>query len=220
MTSGSEAREATTGHQVAGVLLTFTSGAVDVTCFLALGKVFASVMTGNMVLLGLAAGTSNATLALASGLAFLGYVSGTTAGALITARSRGMLKAIVVELCLIIVFTAVWEALDARPGVIAKHALVFVVSAAMGLQSAAVISLGVPNFSTTYMTSTLTRVFMQLTAKARSGGHIDAWALGRLLALIAGVALTALLLLDAPRFAPALPLAALSLALALSARAT
>jgi uncharacterized membrane protein YoaK (UPF0700 family) len=41
----------------ATVLLTFGTGVVDGSTFLSLGHVFASVMTGNLVLLGLAAGT-------------------------------------------------------------------------------------------------------------------------------------------------------------------
>ncbi len=40
--------------------LTVTTGAVDATAFLALGKVFSSVITGNLVLLGVAAGSGNA----------------------------------------------------------------------------------------------------------------------------------------------------------------
>ncbi|MGH3496245.1 MAG: YoaK family protein [Nocardioidaceae bacterium] len=60
------------------VLLTFTAGAMDLTCFLSLGSVFASVMTGNMGLLGLAAGTSDGELALSAGLAFVDYAVGTT----------------------------------------------------------------------------------------------------------------------------------------------
>lgn len=42
-----------------GVLLTFAAGSTDLACFLRLGHVFASVMTGNLVLLGLAAGTDD-----------------------------------------------------------------------------------------------------------------------------------------------------------------
>jgi len=37
------------------VLLTLTTGAVDASCFLHLGHVFSSVVTGNLILLGVAA---------------------------------------------------------------------------------------------------------------------------------------------------------------------
>ena len=43
------------------VLLTLTTGAVDASSFLHLGNVFSSVITGNLVLLGLSAATGPAT---------------------------------------------------------------------------------------------------------------------------------------------------------------
>ena len=45
------------------VLLTVTTGRVDATVFLHLGHVFASVITGTLVLLGVAAGTHDGALA-------------------------------------------------------------------------------------------------------------------------------------------------------------
>ena len=44
-------------------MLTFLTGCADAIGFLALGGAFASVMTGNMVLLGLSAGRGDADLA-------------------------------------------------------------------------------------------------------------------------------------------------------------
>jgi len=58
------------------VLLTLTTGAVDASCFLHLGNVFSSVITGNLVLLGLSAATLRATLAVHSGVALAGYSAG------------------------------------------------------------------------------------------------------------------------------------------------
>ena len=46
------------------VLLTVTTGAVDAASFMHLGHVFCSVVTGTMVLLGIAAGTHDAGLAI------------------------------------------------------------------------------------------------------------------------------------------------------------
>src|SRR5262249_37245042 len=68
------------------VLLTLTTGAVDAASFLALGTVFSSVITGNLVLLGVAAGTGRAELAVHSGVAMAGYVAGVAAGAPLAAR--------------------------------------------------------------------------------------------------------------------------------------
>src|SRR2546421_12943178 len=71
------------------VLLTVTTGAVDAASFLALGNVFGSVITGNMVLLGVAAGTGRPELAMPSGVALAGYVAGVAAGASVSAHPDG-----------------------------------------------------------------------------------------------------------------------------------
>ena len=60
-------------------ILAATAGATDVISFLALGGVFSSVMTANMVLLGLGAGQQNGPLALRAGAALTGYIVGALA---------------------------------------------------------------------------------------------------------------------------------------------
>ena len=62
------------------VVLAFTSGFIDAISFLGLA-VFASVMTGNTVLLGLALGTGNVPLGLGALLALVGYIGGVALGA-------------------------------------------------------------------------------------------------------------------------------------------
>src|ERR1700683_1585378 len=61
------------------IALTFGSGAMDVTSFTRLGNVFTSVMTGNIVLWGLAAARGSATLASHSTVAIAGYIAGVAA---------------------------------------------------------------------------------------------------------------------------------------------
>jgi uncharacterized membrane protein YoaK (UPF0700 family) len=68
-------------HRVLATLLAGTSGALDALGFLALGGVFASVMTGNLVLLGLGAGTRNGGLAVHAVVAIGGYSLGVAIGA-------------------------------------------------------------------------------------------------------------------------------------------
>jgi|SRR5208282_2799934 len=65
------------------IALTFASGAMDVTSFTRLGNVFASVMTGNIVLLGLAVARGSLTLASHTAVSIGGYVAGVAAGTLI-----------------------------------------------------------------------------------------------------------------------------------------
>jgi uncharacterized membrane protein YoaK (UPF0700 family) len=57
------------------LVLAFTSGFIDVISFLGF-NVFASVMTANTVLLGLAIGSGNIINALGSVLALVGYIGG------------------------------------------------------------------------------------------------------------------------------------------------
>jgi hypothetical protein len=62
------------------VMLTLSTGALDAVTFLRLGKVFSSVITSNLALLGVAAGQHDATLALNGGLALAGYAAGVLLG--------------------------------------------------------------------------------------------------------------------------------------------
>jgi uncharacterized membrane protein YoaK (UPF0700 family) len=65
---------------VIAIALTFASGAADVACFTRLGGVFASVMTGNIVLWGLAAARGSATLASHTTVSIAGYITGVACG--------------------------------------------------------------------------------------------------------------------------------------------
>ena len=71
------------------VVLTVTTGGVDAAAFLHLGHVFSSVITGTMVLLGVAAGTHDAVLAENCAVALASYVAGVAVGAPLAARRTG-----------------------------------------------------------------------------------------------------------------------------------
>ena len=62
------------------IALTFASGAADVASFTRLGNVFASVMTGNIVLWGLAVARGSATLASHTTVSIAGYIAGVAGG--------------------------------------------------------------------------------------------------------------------------------------------
>jgi uncharacterized membrane protein YoaK (UPF0700 family) len=74
---------------VIAVALTFASGAMDVASFTRLGNVFTSVMTGNIVLWGLAAARGSLTLASHTAVAIAGYVVGVAGGSRIAVGGRG-----------------------------------------------------------------------------------------------------------------------------------
>ena len=65
-------------------ILAATAGATEAISFLALGGVFSSVMTANLVLLGLDAGQQNGALTLRAGAALTGYIVGALAASRLT----------------------------------------------------------------------------------------------------------------------------------------
>jgi uncharacterized membrane protein YoaK (UPF0700 family) len=70
------------------IALTFTSGAMDVASFTRLGSVFTSVMTGNIVLWGLAVARGSLALASHTAVAVAGYIAGVAGATWIAYRVR------------------------------------------------------------------------------------------------------------------------------------
>jgi uncharacterized membrane protein YoaK (UPF0700 family) len=202
------------------VLLTLTTGAVDVTSFLALGSVFSSVVTGDMVLLGAAAGTGRPGLAVHSGVALAGYLAGVAAGAPLASRRQqgtgtwppSVTVTLVAELVILAAFSAGWELAGTRPSGGGQLALVAVLAAAMGLQAAAVRRLG--QMSTTYLTSTLTALIAGLVTGSKPDGM--ARSLGVLAALIIGAIGASILLEQARAWLPLVILLPLGLVIVAS----
>lgn len=197
------------------VLLTVGTGAMDAIGFLRLGDVFTSVMTGNLVLLGLAAGRADVTLITHVGVAAAAYVLGTFSGGLLVNRARGsqlwptiVTVAFSVELALLVAFAVIWFAVGEEPAAGLVLGMLAIAAAAMGVQSAAVRRIGLSNLSTTYMTGTLTGLVADL-ARRSPGSGASVWAGARLAALVAGAAVSALLLQLATPLAPLLPVALL-----------
>ena len=202
------------------VLLTLTTGAVDVTSFLALGNVFSSVVTGDMVLLGAAAGTGRPELAVHSGVALAGYLAGVVAGAPLAARRPqatgtwppSVTVILAVELVILVAFSVGWELAGTHPTGGGQLALVAVLAAAMGLQAAAVRRLG--QMSTTYLTSTLTALVAGLVTGSKPDGM--ARSLGVLATLIIGAIAASALLEEARAWVPLVILVPLGLVIVAS----
>ncbi len=191
--------------------------------FIRLGGVFASVMTGNLVLLGLAAGQTRAALALRAGLALAGYTVGTAVGTRITEGNphrdetwpSWILVVLAVELVLLSALAVGLELTGERPSPSDQLALLGVAAVAMGLQSAAVRRLGVPGLSTTYMTGTLTAVIAGLVGRDRRA-VVGGATLSRLAGLFGGAGLGGVLLAEAPAALSAVQLVPLGAAVALA----
>jgi uncharacterized membrane protein YoaK (UPF0700 family) len=221
------------------IALTFASGAMDVASFTRLGNVFTSVVTGNIVLFGLAVAHGLRSLANHTVVSVGGYIVGVAGGTLIAYRVRAASAsnsstkeaadgdgwadavspdirwALVVELVLIAGFAVGWEISGGRPAGWAQFCLLPVAAAAMGVQSSAVKDMGLADVSTTYLTGTLTGLVSSLVRPDQDTPH-GVRRFGVLIGLVAGALLSGLLVANAADGVPALPLAALVVALVLA----
>lgn len=197
-------------------LLTFTSGGVDAVTLMVIGGAFTSVITGNMIFIGRAAGTSSLNPALHAVMAVLGYIAGVAAGARLrqrlTPRSpqadwpRSATLVLVAEALILAAVNIAWICYDAAPPGAATDVLLAAAAVALGMQGAA--ARGIKgNPSTTYMTGALTAVVEALaTGRHRSA---DPASVAGLLTLVAGAAVSAVLVEHVPQTALLPPLASL-----------
>jgi uncharacterized membrane protein YoaK (UPF0700 family) len=191
------------------VVLTFAAGSVDAVVFLRL-DVFTAVMTGNLVLLGLAIGQAAFRNALRSLVALAAYAGGVLAAARLVGATphdsiwpAHVTRALAIELGLHVAFLAGWVLTDTRPDGVAAASLIAVSGVAMGIQAATARTLA-PSMSTTYVTGTLTALLSELSALGALGPD-SRRRIAIVIALLLGAACGALLLASAPVLAPALP---------------
>jgi uncharacterized membrane protein YoaK (UPF0700 family) len=197
------------------VALAVVSGATDAIGLLTLGGAFTSVMTGNLVLLGVSASSADGVLAIASGGAILAFCAGAALGARLAGNPvagdriwpRAVTVGLAVEFVFIAAYAVGWWVTGGSPGSAVALVLLSSTALALGIQSSTVQRFGVSGMSTTYLTGTLTTVVMRLASGrgVRESRH----SIEILLGLVAGAAAGALLVLAAPLFAPVLQLVAL-----------
>jgi uncharacterized membrane protein YoaK (UPF0700 family) len=203
------------------VVLTAVSGSVDAIGYVRLGGVFTSVMTGNMVLLGVSIGRHTAALAIRTGIAFVAYGLGSTLGARVAGTAetdqlvwpRQITRAIAVEATLILVGGLIWETTGATPTGTVTYVLLVINALALGTQSSAVLRFGISGLSTTYLTGTLTHVMAALGTR---GMRLPRRNVAALCGLIGGAATGAVVAVEVPRLAPAVPLAGLLVVIAVA----
>lgn len=200
-------------------VLTLGTGAVDAISLLRLGGVFSSVITGNLVLLGLAAGREDGVLAAHLAVAGAAFVAGVLAGARMTGPGpagsernvwpRRVNVALAAELACLGGFLGWWVAEGGHPAGPAQLALLAIAAVAMGIQSAAVRAIGIPGLSTTYMTGSLTAALATVVTAGRLQWH----SLVLLAAVVVGAGAAGLLVVNSPAAAAALPVGLLALVL-------
>lgn len=181
------------------VVLALTTGAMDAVTYLRLGKVFSSVITGNLALLGVAAGQQNLSLAVNGGLTLAGYGLGVLVGGAIAGIPddrqpvwpRQVTMTLAAELLVLAAFSGGWLASGGHPAGGGRLALLAAAGGAMGMQSTAVRRLG--HMSTTYLTSTLTGLLQALAIRRwpsqwqRSTGVLAAFVTGAVLGAVAAL---------------------------------
>ena len=203
------------------VVLAAAAGCVDVMAVTRLGGPFASVVTGNVVQLGRGLATPNWRLAASASTAVASYAAGVAIG---TVALRGSLpgwrlRTCVVasfELFLLVGVLAGWLVTDGSPSTGQALALLALAAGAMGVQSAVTLSTGVHDASTTYMTGTLTN-FMRAVATDPHLIATGGTGVVRLLSLLAGAVIGALILDLAPLWTPIFPVVVIAGAVVLAA---
>jgi uncharacterized membrane protein YoaK (UPF0700 family) len=146
--------------------LTAAAGWLDALAFLYLGKVFLSFMSGNLLFVGIAAGTGDGGLLLHGGVALAAFLIGTAVGARMTgselspgAPRSPMTRTLQVEGALLAAFAVLWLATGTPADHPALSVLLIVVgAAAMGVQASVALALHVPNVATVAMTATLAQL--------------------------------------------------------------
>lgn len=199
-------------RNVLTLVLVLLSGATDAVGFLALGGAFTSVMTGNLVLLGVSVANANAVLALHTVTAIGSFVLGAWLGARVSLSGkrddglvwpRGVTRALWVEFATLSAFATWWWTTEGAQGDSVWFALMLN-AAALGIQSSAVQRFGVAGLSTTYLTGTLTTLVATLAAGRGVGALRHSFA--SLVALVGGAAVGALLCVHARSWVPVLQL--------------
>ena len=146
--------------------MTAVTGLVDAVSFLSLGHVFTANMTGNIVLLAFAS-TGVPQVSLARSItALLGFLAGALVGGRIMAGANTVtqLRAASSVFALEIVFlagatlAALGYSLVSSPHFLQLYAMITFTAIAMGMRTAAVRKLAVPDMTTTVLTLTITGI--------------------------------------------------------------
>jgi uncharacterized membrane protein YoaK (UPF0700 family) len=209
-------------RNIAAMAMAATSGATDAIGYLALGHVFTSAMTGNLVLLGISLGHRNGERAGRVLVSLACFTVGAALGARVAGFRQAddrvwpaaITRALAIEAVIFVVYAGCWWSVGARPGVLEKAMLLGLGAIALGIQSSAMQRFGV-GLNTTFLSGSLTTLVGRLATghRFRESRHH----LLLLLGLVCGGAVAAVLVLHARAFAPLVQLVPLAAALGAAA---
>ncbi|MFE9447951.1 YoaK family protein [Streptomyces sp. NPDC006739] len=202
------------GIRLVAVLLALTvvSGLIDAVSYLGLGHVFTANMTGNVVVLGFAAAGAPGFSVPHTVTSLVCFLLGAVTGGRVAARFGSGPRRTWARLTLaaeaVLVGASAAVAFAWPHGAPTRYALIALTAFAMGLRNATVRKLGVPDLTTTVLTMTLTG----LASDSRLGdasGHRSPRRTAAVVAMLAGAALGAWLVVHHD-LAPPLLVAALA----------
>ena len=157
-------------------MISATCGLVDAVCFLALGGVFAEMMTGNLLLMALSIGTGGALGETARYIpAIVAFILGALIGGRMLRAPRRLQErriGFAVEWGVIVAATTLTFVAEPNAHNLAGHVVVAMLSFAMGIQNAMLRVHGVPDIATNVMTVTFTGI---ITNSALASGINRNW---------------------------------------------
>lgn len=177
-------------------LLTAICGVIDAVCFLALGGVFAEIMTGNLMFAAFALGEGRFAMDFVQfAIPLACFTMGAVIGGYVLRNRRfaGHRRTGFVVAAALVTAAALLAVVWARSGTSSTaRVVVGVLALAMGLQNALVLTHGVPDVATNVMTLTLVRV---LSNWSILGGDNARWnyRVGSIVVFVAGAAMGAFL---------------------------
>lgn len=184
-------------HLPAMAVLTLGTGALDAATYLGLEHVFGANMTGNLVLLGISAGTWSTAHFFGPLCALVGFVAGAALGGAMDIRAfsrpRFITAAFALSFLLLGAATAVVVLTPLTTTVI--WAVTLLVGVAMGMQSVLARAVGVKDVTTVVVTSTISVLFSDHRAwRTAEGRALMANRIAAVLTMGVGAAIGALLL--------------------------
>jgi uncharacterized membrane protein YoaK (UPF0700 family) len=159
---------------IALLLLTLATGLVDAVSVLALGHVFVANMTGNVIFLGFWAVPHSGVDMTAGLVAFTGFLVGAIAGGRFARHLESRVRRWITAALGMEIAVLVTLAVLAGVGVIDYHDntklfLIAGMAFSFGLQNATARQLGIPELSTTVLTSTIVSFAVDSRLAGRSG---------------------------------------------------
>ena len=154
--------------------LAIASGSSDVIAFLVLGHVFASAMTGNTALLGIALSQGDWLAASQPFTALIGFVIGAAVASMIynpnvaskapTTRQSTILRVLLLlEIACLAGFAILWQNTSQPPEGAVLYCLILLCSLGMGIQGIAAKRINVPGINTIVFTSTVVSIVFSVT---------------------------------------------------------